>query len=230
MRRWAIGRIWRGDRMAQKKPPRLLLNPDHIELVRNLLSSEDAGELLFAVCDYALHGVIPSRAEKAWLACFRLFQGEIDKDVARYAEKCERNRLNVQARWNRDANECSGVPIDTTVCDRIRPDTKDTQYNASQNNTSTTQFLVEFSDASPVKRKRFVPPTVDEVCAYCVERKNGTDAQAFVDHYAASGWMRGKTQIRDWKACVRTWEKNCRNTPVTVTGGANSFADFYDRF
>ena len=34
------------------------------------------------------------------------------------------------------------------------------------------------------------------------------DAQRFVDFYAASGWMRGKAPIMDWKACVRTWEKN----------------------
>lgn len=57
-------------------------------------------------------------------------------------------------------------------------------------------------------RKRFTPPSVDEVAAYCRERRNAVDAQRFVDFYAASGWMRGKTPVRDWKACVRTWERN----------------------
>lgn len=57
-------------------------------------------------------------------------------------------------------------------------------------------------------RKRFTPPTVDEVAAYCRERGNGVDAQRFVDFYTASGWMRGKTPVKDWKACVRTWEQN----------------------
>lgn len=55
---------------------------------------------------------------------------------------------------------------------------------------------------------RFVPPSVDDVFEYCVERNNGIDAQAFVDHYEANGWMRGKNKIKDWKACVRTWERN----------------------
>ena len=54
---------------------------------------------------------------------------------------------------------------------------------------------------------RFTPPTVEDVEAYCRERGNGVDAQRFVDFYAASGWARGKTPIRDWKACVRTWER-----------------------
>jgi hypothetical protein len=58
------------------------------------------------------------------------------------------------------------------------------------------------------RRKQFVPPTVEEVAAYCAERKNGIDAEKFVSHYAASGWMRGKTKIKDWKACISTWERS----------------------
>lgn len=87
------------------------------------------------------------------------------------------------------------------------------------------------ADAPPAKKKRFVPPTVDEVRAYCEERGSGIDPQQFVDHYAASGWKRGKAQtpITDWKACVRTWEKKRRETPAMTTGGVSSFADIYER-
>lgn len=56
--------------------------------------------------------------------------------------------------------------------------------------------------------KKFVVPTVEEVAAYCRERKNGVDAQRFVDHYTTNDWKRGKTAISDWQACVRTWESN----------------------
>lgn len=56
--------------------------------------------------------------------------------------------------------------------------------------------------------RRFTPPTVEDVESYCRGRRNAVDAQRFVDFYTASGWMRGKSPIRDWKACVRTWEKN----------------------
>lgn len=61
------------------------------------------------------------------------------------------------------------------------------------------------------KRKRFVPPTLEEVKAYCEERKNNVDAERFVDYYKANGWMVGKSKMKDWKACVRTWEKNSFN-------------------
>ena len=58
------------------------------------------------------------------------------------------------------------------------------------------------------RSRRFVTPTVDEVAAYCAERKNSVDAQEFVDHYTAKGWVIGKSPMKDWKASVRTWEKN----------------------
>lgn len=57
-------------------------------------------------------------------------------------------------------------------------------------------------------RNIFKPPLIDEVKAYCLERKNNIDPESFIDYYEANGWMRGKAKIKDWKACVRTWEKN----------------------
>ena len=63
------------------------------------------------------------------------------------------------------------------------------------------------SKNAPVKKKPFKSPTVDEVKAYCLERKNSVDAEHFVDYYEARGWQLGKGSMRDWKATVRTWEK-----------------------
>ena len=56
-------------------------------------------------------------------------------------------------------------------------------------------------------RKRFSPPSVEEVAAYCRERNNSVDAERFVDFYASKGWKIGSQPMKDWQACVRTWEK-----------------------
>ena len=56
------------------------------------------------------------------------------------------------------------------------------------------------------QNKRFIKPKVDEIKAYCNERGNGIDAQAFYDFYESKGWKVGTTPMKDWKACVRTWE------------------------
>lgn len=70
--------------------------------------------------------------------------------------------------------------------------------------------------AVPKQPKRFKPPSVDEVRAYCKERSNSVDADKFVDFYASKGWMVGKNKMRDWKAAVRTWEKN-RDEPTDAS-------------
>lgn len=61
--------------------------------------------------------------------------------------------------------------------------------------------------------KRFLQPTLEEVKAYCEERKNNVDAEHFIDYYTANGWKVGKNPMKDWKACVRTWERSKYETP-----------------
>ena len=74
------------------------------------------------------------------------------------------------------------------------------------------------SESNPIERaqtaKRFTPPSTEEVKTYCRERGNGIDAQTFVDFYSAKGWKVGNTPMKDWKACVRTWEQRDRKPSV----------------
>lgn len=66
-------------------------------------------------------------------------------------------------------------------------------------------------------RSRFVPPSVDEVSAYCQERGNSIDPEYFVDFYTSNGWIQGKGKpITDWKACVRTWERRDKVNQVST--------------
>ena len=70
-----------------------------------------------------------------------------------------------------------------------------------------------------VHLKRFEPPTVEQVRAYCDERGVYLiDPEQFVDYYEARGWMLNKNRkMVDWKAAVRTWEKNERNRSKEMT-------------
>lgn len=61
--------------------------------------------------------------------------------------------------------------------------------------------------------RRFTKPTVQEVADYCKERKNTIDAESFVDYFESSGWIKANGQkVKDWKATIRTWEKNRNDT------------------
>lgn len=57
-------------------------------------------------------------------------------------------------------------------------------------------------------------PTLEEVSAYCIERGNGIDPRQWFDYYVARGWKyKGNLVMKDWKAAVRTWERNGFSKP-----------------
>lgn len=68
---------------------------------------------------------------------------------------------------------------------------------------------VDLKESKPKKTtSRFVKPTIDEVIDYCRQRNNQVDANRFVDYYESNGWLVGKAKMKDWRAAVRTWERN----------------------
>ena len=95
------------------------------------------------------------------------------------------------------------------------------QPNGNQMATVATQIKLNEIKVNEIKeevvtRKRFTPPTLDEVIEYCSERGNKVDAQKFIDYYTSNGWMVGKNKMKDWKAAVRsTWEKDKFAKPKT---------------
>jgi len=77
--------------------------------------------------------------------------------------------------------------------------------NININNNNTT-----YSNS----KVRFKKPTLDEVKNYCILRKNNIDAEAFIDFYESKNWQIGKNKMKDWKACVRTWERRETKKPT----------------
>lgn len=67
------------------------------------------------------------------------------------------------------------------------------------------------------KNNKFTPPTLEEVKEYCKERNNTVDPDTFINFYESKGWFVGKNKMKDWRACVRTWERN-RNSNQKKTG------------
>ena len=78
----------------------------------------------------------------------------------------------------------------------------------STNNKQVPNITSTNSKEKSIKEKRFVPPTVEEVKAYCETRGNSVDPEAFVAFYQSKGWKVGKNPMKDWKAAVITWEKH----------------------
>lgn len=69
--------------------------------------------------------------------------------------------------------------------------------------------ILETKKPKQEPRTRFTPPNVDEVSDYVKELKGSIDPNGFIDYYQARGWkLNNGTPVKDWKACVRTWERN----------------------
>ena len=62
-----------------------------------------------------------------------------------------------------------------------------------------------------ITNKLFKKPSVNDVELHCIERDNKIDAISFVNFYESKGWMVGKNKMKDWRACVRTWEMRAKN-------------------
>ena len=73
---------------------------------------------------------------------------------------------------------------------------------------------INSSASTTTKRKRFEKPTLSQITQYCLERNNNVNAEQFYDYYESNGWKVGKNSMKDWKACVRTWERNGYDRPI----------------
>ena len=82
------------------------------------------------------------------------------------------------------------------------------QRNITERNLTKRNPTKDNMADKPPARTHFSPPSLDEVKAYCAERGNDVDPQRWMDYYQSNGWKVGKNQMRDWKAAVRSWERN----------------------
>lgn len=83
----------------------------------------------------------------------------------------------------------------------VRPQLNTKKLNTEESNTE---------ELKPQKKSqnRFIPPTLEEVQAYCFGRY--VDPQQFIDFYESKGWMVGSNKMKDWKAAVRTWDQRSK--------------------
>lgn len=78
---------------------------------------------------------------------------------------------------------------------------------AIANSTPSVSYSSSIQRKENVKRKEnFIPPTAEQAEEYAQSIGYALNGAAFVSHYAATEWMRGKNKIKNWKACVVTWK------------------------
>lgn len=64
------------------------------------------------------------------------------------------------------------------------------------------------------KAKRFIKPTIEEVQTYILENNLNVNSTYWYDYYESNGWKVGRNPMKDWKACVRRWNKTEMNNHI----------------
>ena len=134
--------------MNARKPNGFFIHADRFATISTMLSFAEIGRLITAVCAYFETGETPASRSRKFLACFELLREDIDRDVARYRDICERNREFANRRWQgadsssasspspKDAKACSGMPAHADACLHNATQPNTTQPNTTQSNTT----------------------------------------------------------------------------------------------
>ena len=191
-------------------------------LIQNL-DDEKAGILIKAVCAY-FNGEDVTIEDDVINAIYTMIVEKIAEDAEKYEKVSKKRREAIEKRW-KGTKEYKSIQMNTNVSSSIQKnyDTDtDTDTDTDNNNINNRGI-----NAPPVRK--FIPPTIEEVRAYCKERQNKVDPDAFINFYESKGWMIGKNKMKDWKAAVRTWEKNEKIQPITQKKPAAGFHNFEER-
>jgi len=116
------------------------------------------------------------------------------------------DRLNELREYNRVAKQKSRAK-QKLLADKSVNETSMTSQDSQGIDKDIDKTRLE-EDKNTSKAKRFTKPTIEDIKSYCQERNNSVDAQRFYDYYESNGWKVGKNSMKDWKAAVRTWERN----------------------
>lgn len=175
----------------------------YYEAVKVLPKKEQVAVIL-AICDYALNNEEP-RLNGTASAIFSLIRPTLDAS-RRKAEngKSGGSKQKANDKQNGSKTEASRKQAES---EKENKNKEENEIEVEVESERENECSLPPTPLAGERAQRFTPPSVDEVGAYCRERGNGVDPNAFVDFYASKGWMVGKNKMKDWRAAVRNWER-----------------------
>ena len=195
----------------------------------NEMDDAEQLEMFHALCRYALDEADPNFSSPIQRAVFAVIKPVIDANVTsrETGKRGGRPRKPPFQKLETGVfeNENGGFETKKPPFQKLETNKKQEQEarnkHLEQEARSEHYSAAENPPPAPVSsgKKKFVPPSLDEVAAYCNERHNGISPSAFVDYYEARGWRYGTGKpMVNWKAAVRTWEQKDKERTRTQGG------------
>ena len=170
-------------------------------VIEKIKDIEEREWLRKVIIQYGLHGTAPESfnseaLEIAWTICKDLIDQQIHRREVNAA-----NRAGKKAEPETNKENLAAEP---------QPEEKPAQ---------------EIQQEKP-KRKNFVKPTVEEIAAFCKEKKYTVNAQQFFNYYESNGWKIGRNAMKSWQAAVQNWNtRDKANKKATGTMWSNNSTD-----
>ena len=187
------------------------------------LSAEDVGQIVIAMGDYVfedkdieLDGIVGAILES--------FKPILDKSISISEARSEASKGHGAPTGNQNAkqNQSNDKQKQTNSNknnqnqsnDKQKQTDKEKEYGEGIGNMESgvgnkeldSPEEKESATHSP-KRTRFVPPTLDEVKAYCFDRKSPVNPETFYEYFNKGNWIDSKgNRVRNWKQKLITWE------------------------
>lgn len=167
-----------------------------------LLTDEQRGKLFMAILNYSELDTEPDFDDAAIEIAFAFIRNALDRDTEAWEDKREKRALagskggkqtqvkqaNASNEKQNEANQAVPVPVPVPV-----------------------NVPVPVIEKKKKEKRSFSPPTLEEVRAYCQERKSSVDPDQFYSYFTADPdrqWIDAKgNRVTSWKQKLLTWEK-----------------------
>jgi hypothetical protein len=190
------------------------------------LKKEQQADLIMAIFAYQKTGELPN--DPFIKIAISSFISQFKRDSQKWEKTCEEKTISGKMgnlkRWHPELHKkvingeitlekaMQGLqPEKVSQPDRTQSNPIGNVANIAVNVSDNVSVSVNdiINDIKPTKKpKGFIAPSLQEVSDYCQERKNTVNPQKWMDHYQSNGWKVGRNSMKDWKAAIRTWEKN----------------------
>ena len=192
-----------------------------------LLAFEDRWHYVALLCCKA--DGIQDEVDGLWEELLRVKLGLVRDEFDNLKKRLLRVRL-IDEDWNPTGWEKRQEAKDPKAAERQRKyREKQKKRNVTHNVTATSQVEEEVEVEEEIKerqkRKRFVPPTLEEVSARCREMGYGIDPDRFWNFYESQGWKVGKNPMRDWHRALAGWQSREGNKTSRKTDFVDDLTD-----
>lgn len=171
------------------------------------MTKEQKGDWIDWMFDYTndLNPELP-QDQVVKMACLMCME-TLKRDLKKYEDKVERIKaVNETKSKNKDNDIVTKSTRNHNEIDSVNVNVNDNVNDNVNVNVLSNDNEKEINKEKP-STTRFSSPSLDEIKKYCQERNNNVNPEAFFNFYESKGWMVGKNKMKDWKAAIRTWER-----------------------